>query len=293
MRNINLILILIILLPISILSQEERKLNKKEANVEVKRLIILTEKLQSEKEELNNKLMIEYEKLLSEMDENSNLRIQNGEFRSEIRIMQQNLIELQKSYSDKENNVLNLNTYIEKLKSNIKSDSILTNNLKNNVINLNDSIINLNNSIINLNDSIIKLNEISYLKVKEINSYLSLLLFLEEASIGNGGEEGVFNFYYLDEETNNKKDFIMEALANEVKLKGSLIESGFYGWEFDENGVPEKEWVKKDLYKVTFKLDVCGYENYEICYKLIELELAKELSEKDLRQIPNLNFKKF
>ena len=39
--------------------------------------------------------MIEYEKLLSEMDENSNLRIQNGEFRDEIRSMQEQLLELQ------------------------------------------------------------------------------------------------------------------------------------------------------------------------------------------------------
>ena len=281
MRNINLILIVIILLPTSILSQEERKLNKKEANEEVKRLIILTEKLQSEKEELNNKLMIEYEKLLSEMDENSNLRIQNGEFRSEIRTMQKNLIDLQKSYSDKENLVLDLNTYIETLKNNTRSDSILT-------INLSDSIINLNDSIINLNDSIINLNEISNSKAKEIISYFSLLLYLEDASVGNGGDAGIFNFYYLDEETENKKDFIMEALADEVILKGSLIESGFYGWEFDENGVPEKKWVKKELYKVTFKLDICGYEIQDICYKLIELELAKELSEIDLKKIPNL-----
>ena len=274
MRNINLILIVIILLPTSILSQEERKLNKKEANEEVKRLIILTEKLQSEKEELNNKLMIEYEKLLSEMDENSNLRIQNGEFRSEIRTMQKNLIDLQKSYSDKENLVLDLNTYIETLKNNTRSDSILT--------------INLSDSIINLNDSIINLNEISNSKAKEIISYFSLLLYLEDASVGNGGDAGIFNFYYLDEETENKKDFIMEALADEVILKGSLIESGFYGWEFDENGVPEKKWVKKELYKVTFKLDICGYEIQDICYKLIELELAKELSEIDLKKIPNL-----
>ena len=88
------ILIIIIFNTFCLFSQDEKKLSKKEANEEVKRLTILIENLELENNELNNKLMIEYEKLLSEMDENSNLRIQNGEFRDEIRTMQEQLIDL-------------------------------------------------------------------------------------------------------------------------------------------------------------------------------------------------------
>ena len=61
-------LIIIIFNTSCLFSQDEKKLSKKEANEEVKRLTILIENLELENNELNNKLMIEYEKLLSEMD---------------------------------------------------------------------------------------------------------------------------------------------------------------------------------------------------------------------------------
>ena len=79
----TIILLIIILNPMFLLAQDEKKLSKKEANEEVRRLTSLVESLQLEKEELNNKLMIEYEKLLAEMDQNSDLRNANGELRTE------------------------------------------------------------------------------------------------------------------------------------------------------------------------------------------------------------------
>ena len=91
MQKIALKIILIIF-PLIIFSQEEKKLNKKEANAEVKRLTNLLEKIQSEKEELNNKLSIEYEKLLYEMDENNELRTKNGELTDELRKIKEVLV---------------------------------------------------------------------------------------------------------------------------------------------------------------------------------------------------------
>ena len=80
----NALKIILIIFPLLVFPQEEKKLNKKEANAEVKRLTNLLEKIQSEKEELNNKLMIEYEKLLYEMDGNNELRIKNSELADEL-----------------------------------------------------------------------------------------------------------------------------------------------------------------------------------------------------------------
>ena len=118
------ILIIIIFNISCLFSQDVKKLSKKDANEEVKRLTILIENLELENNELNNKLMIEYEKLLSEMDENSNLRIQNGEFRDEIRTMQEELIELQRSISKKESEINILTNKISNYKSKLLSDSI-------------------------------------------------------------------------------------------------------------------------------------------------------------------------
>ena len=73
----------------------------------------------------------------------------------------------------------------------------------------------------------------------------------------------------------------------EVKLTGSLQESGFYGWETDEM---ENEWVRKDLYKVTFKLDFYGYETSDVWCKLIELELAEDLSKEEIEYMPEPYF---
>ena len=101
MQHVKLFLVITILFPISLSSQDELNLKRKVANEEVKRLTILTEKLESEKEELNNKLMIEYEKLLSQMDENSDLRSANGELREQIREMQKELLDFQKKIQEK------------------------------------------------------------------------------------------------------------------------------------------------------------------------------------------------
>lgn len=120
----TIILITIILNPLYLLAQDEKKLSKKEANEEVRRLTSLVESLQLEKEELNNKLMIEYEKLLAEMDQNSNLRNANGELRSEIRSMQEQVLEFQKSFSEKETEIENLNNTISNYKSKLQNDSI-------------------------------------------------------------------------------------------------------------------------------------------------------------------------
>ncbi len=283
MQNKKIFLIIIFFLPIFILSQDEKKLSKKEANEEVKRLTILTEELQSEKEELNNKLMIEYEKLLSQMDENSNLRTENGELKSEIRDMQQELLELQKLLTQTENEKLSLIEENNTHKNNIRLDSISLKNLNDSIIfikNLSDSIL---NEKTNLESNIYNKEMELYKKIKEEvlgENSVELLLYLEGGGVGFEGDEWTFNFYYLNEKNNTKTYFRMFALPVwEVKLTGSLQESGFYGWETEEM---ENEWVRKDLYKVTFKLDYYGYETTDVWCKLIELELAEDLSKEEI-----------
>tara|TARA_B100001559_G_C16434928_1_gene591548 strand:- start:388 stop:1284 length:897 start_codon:yes stop_codon:yes gene_type:complete len=297
--NFKLLFTLIIYLtPIYLISQDERKLNKKEANEEVKRLTILTENLQSEKEELNNKLMIEYEKLLSEMDENSNLRVQNGEFRSEAREKQEQLLDSQKKISKKENEIEKLNNEIRNYKSKLLNDSLSIEKIKTlntnlqlqfatdsvKIKKLQDSIININYTILNLE----KTNE----SLLENDKYFSLLLYLDDGGVIFENDEWWFKFHYLDEENNIKKDFHMQASpVNQVILKGSLKNSTFYGWEdLDEL---DETWVRKELYKVSFALDICGYETSDICYKLIQLELAADLNEEELRQTPDLYLKTY
>ena len=291
----SIILLIIILNPTYVISQDIKKLSKKDANEEVRRLTTLVESLQLEKEEFNNKLMIEYEKLLSEMDENSNLRTTNGELRNEIRSMQEQLLELQKSFSEKEAETKSLNNKIENYKSKLLNDSISIEKFnlltqKQIVQSKNDSIVikNLKDSIVNLNYNVLNLENTNE-SLLENDKYFSLLLYLEDGGVIFENDEWWFEFYYLDEENNIKKDFRMEAgPVNQVILKGSLKDSMFYGWETDEM---ENEWVKKDLYKVSFTLDICGYETSDICYKLIQLELAKDLNEEELRQIPGLYLK--
>ena len=297
MRN-TIILLIIILNPIYVIAQDVKKLSKKEANEEVRRLTNLIENLQLEKEELNNKLMIEYEKLLSEMDENSNLRTTNGELRNEIRSMQEQLLELQKSFSKKDTEIQSLNNKIENYKSKLLNDSISIEkfNLLNQkqIIQLeNDSIVikNLKDSIVNLNYNILNLKNIKE-SLLENDKYFSLLLYLDDGGVIFENDEWWFKFHYLDKENNIKKDFRMEASpVDQVILKGNLKKSTFYGWEdLDEL---DDTWVRKELYKVSFTLDVCGYETEYICYKLIQLELASDLNEEELRQIPDLYLKNY
>tara|TARA_Y100000589_G_scaffold280261_1_gene276575 strand:- start:108 stop:953 length:846 start_codon:yes stop_codon:yes gene_type:complete len=161
-------LIIIIFNTSCLFSQDEKKLSKKEANEEVKRLTFLIENLELENNELNNKLMIEYEKLLSEMDENSNLRIQNGEFRDEIRSMQEQLLELQKSFSKKDIEIEELNTKIKNKKSKILNDSLFN-------ILLSDSLKETKTTAFlleNLNDSLNK--KLNSLKQKIVLPYYEL-----------------------------------------------------------------------------------------------------------------------
>ena len=129
MRITTILIITIFNIP-CIFSQDTKKLSKKDANEEVKRLTILIENLELEKNELNNKLMIEYEKLLSEMDQNSNLRIQNGEFRDEIRTMQEQLIEIKRSFSEKKLEIEALKTKMENYFIKKTIDSLAIDSLK-------------------------------------------------------------------------------------------------------------------------------------------------------------------
>ena len=282
MQHVKLFLVIIILFPISLSSQDELNLKRKVANEEVKRLTILTEKLESEKEELNNKLMIEYEKLLSQMDENSDLRSANGELREQIREMQKELLDFQKKIQAKKTEIDNFNTQILNYKSKIKSDSMSIKNLNDSVIftkNLSDSIL---NEKINLESNIYNKEMELYKKIEEEvlgENSVELLLYLEDGGIYFEGDEWWFDFYYLNEKNNTKTYFRMFAFpVNEVKLTGSLEQSGFYGWETEEM---ENEWVRKDLYKVTFKLDYYGYETTDVWCKLIELELEKDLDKEE------------
>ena len=287
MQHVKLFLVITILFPISLSSQDELNLKRKVANEEVKRLTILTEKLESEKEELNNKLMIEYEKLLSQMDENSDLRSANGELREQIREMQKELLDFQKKIQEKKTEIDNFNAQILNYKSKIKSDSISIKNLNDSIIftkNLSDSIL---NEKINLESNIYNKEMELYKKIEEEvlkENSVELLLYLEDGGIYFEGDEWWFDFYYLNEKNNTKTYFRMFAFpVNEVKLKGSLEKSGFYGWETEEM---ENEWVRKDLYKVTFKLDYYGYETTDVWCKLIELELKKDLAKEEIESMP-------
>ena len=286
MQHVKLFLVIIILFPISLSSQDELNLKRKVANEEVKRLTILTEKLESEKEELNNKLMIEYEKLLSQMDENSDLRSANGELREQIREMQKELLDFQKKIQAKKTEIDNFNTQILNYKSKIKSDSISIKNLNDSIIftkNLSDSIL---NEKINLESNIYNKEMELYKKIEEEvlgENSVELLLYLEDGGIYFEGDEWWFDFYYLNEKNNTKTYFRMFAFpVNEVKLTGSLEQSGFYGWETEEM---ENEWVRKDLYKVTFKLDYYGHETTDVWCKLIELELEKDLDKEEIESM--------
>ncbi len=195
MRNNIFLFIIIILTPLSILAQDDKKLNKKEANEEVKRLMILVENLQLEKEEINNKLMIEYEKLLSEMDENSNLRTTNGELRSELRDMQQELLELQKLYTERESAIKNLNTQIKNKKSQIFNDSLINRLLTDSLTDINTTVLLLQN----LNDSLNKTLNLNSLK-KDIvlpNNYELSNIELNEG--GSGPNTMTLTFEMTDE----------------------------------------------------------------------------------------------
>ncbi len=192
MQHVKLFLVITILFPISLSSQDELNLKRKVANEEVKRLTILTEKLESEKEELNNKLMIEYEKLLSQMDENSDLRSANGELREQIREMQKELLDFQKKIQEKKTEIDNFNAQILNYKSKIKSDSISIKNLNDSIIftkNLSDSIL---NEKINLESNIYNKEMELYKKIEEEvlkENSVELLLYLEDGGIYFEGDE--------------------------------------------------------------------------------------------------------
>ena len=138
----TIILITIILNPLYLLAQDEKKLSKKEANEEVRRLTSLVESLQLEKEELNNKLMIEYEKLLSEMDQNSNLRNDNGELREQTREMLENLMNLEKKISNINNSIGIKDNQINEHLIKIQNDSILINELYEKIYSLKNKVTN-------------------------------------------------------------------------------------------------------------------------------------------------------
>ena len=185
------ILIIIIFNISCLFSQDVKKLSKKDANEEVKRLTILIENLELENNELNNKLMIEYEKLLSEMDENSNLRIQNGEFRDEIRSMQEQLLELQKSFSQKDIETEELNAKIKNYLKKTSSDSLVIDSLKltNQNYLKNISIDSL------LIDSLILNNQNLYLDIAKSQTNHDSKTFFEETIIAWGLECHEMDWY--------------------------------------------------------------------------------------------------
>ena len=109
--------------------------------------------------------MIEYEKLLYEMDGNNELRIRNSELADELTKIQQELVEQREKLNDLKKQLENNDVLITDYRKLIYNDSIY-------IKTLNDSIKNLNlekikNNI--LNDSIIKIN----------NTYFLLLIILK------------------------------------------------------------------------------------------------------------------
>ncbi len=171
--------IILIIFPFLVFSQDEKKLNKKEANAEVKRLTNLLEKIQSEKEGLNNKLMIEYEKLLYEMDENNELRTKNGDLVNELENIQQELVEEKEKLNEFKNKVEEDNIIITDYKLLIYNDSIY-------IKALNDSINDLNlekikNNI--KNDSLNKVNDTHFSTIKNLEDSLNLYINFNEIKI--------------------------------------------------------------------------------------------------------------
>ena len=218
------ILIIIIFNTSCLFSQDTKKLSKKDANEEIKRLTILIEELESEKEELNNKLMIEYEKLLSEMDENSNLRIQNGEFRSEVREMQKNVIELQKSLEENKSLLKFLEEKNNKLTERIKSDSL-------NNIQLLQSLKKLEQK--RNNDSLI-INQLNFnLENIKINKKQKKIKFSLESDYTHNNEE-VFAI-------NTKGDFI--TFSSSIIQSNTFLINNSYFNIYDSNSKIVISWT--------------------------------------------------
>ena len=178
MQKIALKIILIIF-PLIIFSQEEKKLNKKEANAEVKRLTNLLEKIQSEKEELNNKLSIEYEKLLYEMDENNELRTKNGELTDELRKIKEVLVKENEKLNEFKKKLEKNNIIIADYRLSVNNDSIY-------IKTLNDSINDLNLEKIKnyiKNDSLRKINDTYYSTIKNLEDSLNLYINFNEITL--------------------------------------------------------------------------------------------------------------
>ena len=171
--------IILIIFPLLIFSQEEKKLNKKEANAEVKRLTNLLEKIQSEKEELNNKLMIEYEKLLYEMDGNNELRNKNSELADELTKTQQELVEEREKLNDLKKQLEKNNILITDYRQLIYNDSIYIKTLNDSIKNLN--LEKLKNNI--LNDSIIKINNTYFSTINNLEDSLNLYINFNETEL--------------------------------------------------------------------------------------------------------------
>ena len=255
-------LIIIIFNTSCLFSQDEKKLSKKEANEEVKRLTILIENLELENNELNNKLMIEYEKLLSEMDQNSNLRIQNGEFRDEIRGMQEQLLEQQKSFSKKESEIEILNNKISNYKTKLQNDSISLQQYK--ILNKAQALQFKEDSlkIKNLSDSI----AINQYKISNLELSIDSL----EKSISKTKENTVIKQIGKNEFFNHKKDlfnFLLSVIHDEKKL----IEETK---KFEEYLKKEEAFALKDFkekFDYMFCMDIimspcggCGKESFLI-----------------------------
>ena len=175
----NALKIILIIFPLLVFPQEEKKLNKKEANAEVKRLTILLEKIQSEKEELNNKLMIEYEKLLYEMDENNELITKNSELVDELTNFQQELVEEREKLNELKKQLENNNIIITDYKQLINNDSIYIKTLNDSIKDLN--LEKLKNNI--LNDSITKINNTYFSTINNLEDSLSLYINFNETKL--------------------------------------------------------------------------------------------------------------
>ena len=171
--------IILIIFPLLVFSQDEKKLNKKEANAEVKRLTNLLEKIQSEKEELNNKLMIEYEKLLYEMDENNELITKNSELVDELTNIQQELVEERENLNKLKKQLENNNIIITDYKQLINNDSIYIKTLNDSIKDLN--LEKLKNNI--LNDSITKINNTYFSTIKNLEDSLRLYINFNETKL--------------------------------------------------------------------------------------------------------------
>ena len=152
--------------------------------------------------------MIEYEKLLYEMDGNNELRIKNSELADELTKIQQELVEEREKINDLKKQLENNDVLITDYRKLIYNDSIYIKTLNDSIKNLN--LEKLKNNI--LNDSIIKINNTYFSTINNLEDSLNLYINFNETEL----EEKYADIFML------VKNFILHLNFLMKKIKKTL-----------------------------------------------------------------------